>query len=92
MVELQQAQEQINVLTQNAALKKDLEKATTSPQVQVQILTAQLAETNAQGAMLESELHKLQAKLAAAEGQPADLLQVLSRRCLNNRDEIVEHE
>jgi len=94
LVELQQAREQINVLTQNAALKKDLEKATTSPQVDVQMLTAQLAET-----MLESELHKLKAKLAAAEGQLADLqehsnalLQVLSHRCLKNRDEIVEHE
>jgi hypothetical protein len=59
---------------QNAALKKELDKAKADPQVQVQILTAQLAETNAQGAMqqlqtrqLELELHKLKAKLAAAE-------------------------
>jgi len=60
---------------QNAALKKELEKANAAPQ-KVQILTAQLAETNAQrdaqAAMqqlqtraLESELHKLKAKLAA---------------------------
>jgi hypothetical protein len=42
----------------------------------VQILTAQLAETNAQGAMLESELRNLRAKLAASEaaarGQSSD--------------------
>ncbi len=63
---------------QNDALKKELEKANASPQVQ--ILTAQLAETNAQRdaqtRALESELHKLKAKLAATEaaatGQPAD--------------------
>jgi len=35
----------------NAALKTELEKANDAAQVQVQILTAQLAETNAQGAM-----------------------------------------
>jgi hypothetical protein len=61
---------------QNAALKKELEKANAAPQVEVQILTAQLAETNAQRdaqaatqqlqtRALESELHKLKAKLAA---------------------------
>jgi hypothetical protein len=108
-VELKQVRLQIDVRQpegqladlqkQNAALKKELEKANAAPQVEVQILTAQLAKTNAQGAMLESELHKLKAKLAAAEGQLADLqehfnalLQVLSRRCLYNRDEIVEQE
>ena len=64
-------------------MKTELEKASDAPQVEVQILTAQLAETNAQGAMqqlqtreLESELHKLKAKLAATEaaarGQPSD--------------------
>jgi hypothetical protein len=68
---------------QNAALKKELEKASAH---NVQMLTAQLAEINAQrdaqAAMqqlqtraLESELHKLKAKLTATEAaatQPAD--------------------
>jgi hypothetical protein len=64
--------------TQNAASTKELEKANAAPQVEVQILTAQLVETNAQlnaqVAMqqlqtreLESELRKLKAKLAATE-------------------------
>jgi hypothetical protein len=60
---------------QNAVLKKELDKAEVG---KVQILTAQLAETNAQGAMqqlqtrqLESELHKLKSKLAAAEAATA---------------------
>jgi hypothetical protein len=63
---------------QNATLKKELEKAKAAPQVEVQILTAQMAEINAQGAMqqlqtrqLELELHKLKAKLAAAEAAAA---------------------
>ena len=58
---------------QNAALKKELEKANAAPQIEVQILTAQLAETNAQGAMQQLQTQQLELDSQKLKEQLADL-------------------
>ena len=81
--ELQRLKAQIEKTTVRSDAATAQHPQTQKLEAEVKILTAQLAETNAQGAMqqlqareLESELHKLKAKLAATEaaarGQPSD--------------------
>jgi hypothetical protein len=55
-------------------------------EVEVQRLKAELKETNSQAAMQQLQLETEEGKLADLQGHFNALLQVLSRRCLNNRD------